>query len=142
MANPDYAAGAFFKTEQPSRLEVKADRKAKAAANLRAVSQQVDKRDNYRCRACGSSCNPEAIDLLEKGHRHHLEYRSKGGQDVASNLLTLCARCHDAEHRHVLRVDPQTPYGADGPVEVWRFRQDVGWYLTRRESAIHRVERD
>jgi 5-methylcytosine-specific restriction endonuclease McrA len=135
-------SGSKFKHDDESRVERRAKRKAEQEANWRAVCKQVDRRDHYRCRACGSQCDPDAVDLLEKAHRHHLAYRSKGGQDVASNLLTLCARCHDHEHRHLLRIDVGV-HGADGPIEVWRFnRTEEMWYLARREQGIHRIERD
>lgn len=139
--NPDYPFGAFQKANNASRVERKTKRKADQEANWRAVCKQVDARDNYRCRACGSQCDPDAIDLLWRAHRHHLAYRSKGGQDVASNLVTLCSRCHDHEHRHVLRIVASTPHGGDGPLEIWRVNSGKE-YLTRRETSIHRIERD
>lgn len=139
MANPDLAFGALAK---PSRYEEKADKRAVKEANWRVVSKQVDRRDNYRCRCCGQPTNPEAVDLLERGHRHHLTYRSKGGNDVASNVLSLCARCHDAEHRHRLRIEVMTAYGADGPCSFWRTDADGQEYLSRREVRPGHVERD
>lgn len=31
-------------------------------------------------------------------HLHHIKFRSQGGLDEASNLITLCARCHRRAH--------------------------------------------
>lgn len=138
---PPRYVGSAFKAEEPSRLDTKRERSAAKEANWRAVCKQVDRRDNYRCRACHSSVQPDAIDPLARGHRHHLQFRSKGGQDVASNLLLLCPRCHDFVHvKRTLRFEWGT-YGADGPIEVWRHR-DGEWYQAHREKAVGQVERD
>lgn len=48
-------------------------------------------RDNYQCRACGAGGENTV-------HVHHWKYKSRGGDDVASNLITLCFRCHDRIH--------------------------------------------
>lgn len=134
--------GPNFKHDQPSRLDAKRDKVAAKEANWREVSRQVDRRDNYRCRACHTACQPDAIDPLGRGHRHHLTFRSKGGQDVASNLILLCARCHDAIHRkRSVRLE-WGQYGADGPIEVWRLSETDGWYLSTRENACGVTERD
>lgn len=45
--------------------------------------------DGGRCRSCRVS------DAL---HVHHVMYRSQGGKHVASNLITLCHKCHDMVH--------------------------------------------
>ena len=140
MTNPDLGYGALQKPEK-SCLDEKVAKRAAKEANWRAVCRQVDKRDNYRCRACAVSCNTDGIDPLDRGHRHHLEFRSKGGQDVASNLITLCARCHDALHRkRTLRIEAGR-HGADGAVTIWR---TVGAreFQTRREVRPGQAERD
>jgi hypothetical protein len=59
-------------------------------ANTKA---HVLERDGYKCQNCkGKSKNPR----LEV---HHLVFRSNGGSDEDSNLITLCKSCHDAVHR-------------------------------------------
>jgi Pyruvate/2-oxoacid:ferredoxin oxidoreductase delta subunit len=132
----------FFKHDMPSRFDQKHDRAVAKEDNWRKVSKQVDRRDNYRCRACHSTCQPDALDPLGKGHRHHLTFRSKGGQDVASNLVLLCARCHDGVHtKRTVRFE-WGQYGADGPLEVWRLSKDDGWYLASREKSVGQIERD
>jgi hypothetical protein len=37
-------------------------------------------------------------------HRHHVRYRSKGGEDATKNLVTLCAYCHAAIHARQLWI--------------------------------------
>lgn len=81
--------------------------------------------------------------MLQRAHRHHVTFRSKGGQDVASNLCLLCSRCHDAVHaKRTLRVVPTTSFGADGPLEFWRTAPDGPEFLAVRELAPGVVDRD
>jgi 5-methylcytosine-specific restriction endonuclease McrA len=58
-----------------------------AYAELR---KQVLKRDRWRCRNCGSAENLQV---------HHMNLRSRLGDDCIENLITLCARCHERLHR-------------------------------------------
>ena len=50
----------------------------------------VLERDRWRCQDCGAMRNLQV---------HHLERRSQLGADVAGNLITLCAACHEERHR-------------------------------------------
>lgn len=43
---------------------------------------------NY-CVACG---------IREQLHHHHLVPKSRGGSNTNSNLITLCANCHEKIH--------------------------------------------
>jgi len=43
------------------------------------------KRDGWRCQSCGSSVGLQV---------HHITSRSKLGDDVPENLITLCWKCH------------------------------------------------
>ena len=51
------------------------------------------RRDGYHCRFCKTTHNLTP---------HHIVFRSQGGTDDLSNLLTLCLRCHDAVHAGTL----------------------------------------
>lgn len=75
-------------------------------------------RDRLRCQSptCRSrNCTP-----------HHIVFRSRGGDDAPSNLVSLCERCHlDLVHGHHLTVTGLAPdalrwealaYSAHGPV--------------------------
>ncbi len=53
------------------------------------LMKRVLERDGWRCRRCGS---------LENLQVHHRIKRSQQGSDLLSNLVTLCAYCHMAEH--------------------------------------------
>ena len=57
---------------------------------FRHVRRQVLHRDQYRCQVC------------QRGgpglHVHHIVYRSRGGTNAMSNLITLCPTCHRSVH--------------------------------------------
>jgi len=72
-----------------NRLRFKRPRLKLAAEPYRALRNEVLARDSWRCQCCGS-----AKDLQV----HHLRSRSKLGDDVLENLITLCAICHKQQH--------------------------------------------
>jgi hypothetical protein len=88
-----------------SRAEERQDRLAMRKQIERAVYRAVDARDKYRCRACGARCSPSASSLLERAHRHHITFRSAGGQTVTSNVATVCATCHADLHAYRLTME-------------------------------------
>jgi 5-methylcytosine-specific restriction endonuclease McrA len=55
----------------------------------RQLCEEVLKRDGWRCQGCGSVKNLQV---------HHLRARSRLGDDVAENLIALCAACHEEAH--------------------------------------------
>lgn len=127
------------KADEPTRYDTRKARKATAEEHWRAVCRHVDARDGYRCRVCGRRCSPDALTLLEKAQRHHIQYRSAGGNDQPGNLILLCAGCHADEHAHRLKVDGDAE---DGTLEVWRRDVMGAWFLSRREVARGRWEHD
>lgn len=48
-------------------------------------------RDNYTCQVCNKSKDK----IL---HTHHIIYKSKGGSNKVSNLITICTECHTSEN--------------------------------------------
>jgi hypothetical protein len=96
----------FALPKGPSRFAEKQQRKTDTEKQHRDCNRLVDLRDHRICRVCGRPSNPEGIGLLERGHRHHLVYRSQGGLDESRNVLTLCAGCHDEVHvKGTLRLE-------------------------------------
>lgn len=87
-----------------TRFDRATSRKASRLAQERLVHQAVDQRDGHTCRVCGRYCSPMAVTLLERGHRHHLTYRSKGGGTTTENICTLDAHCHNEVHAGRLRL--------------------------------------
>ena len=57
----------------------------------------VFERDGYTCQVCGGKDK-----ILQT---HHIVYKSLGGTDRASNLITICTECHTSENHkkgHIL----------------------------------------
>lgn len=57
----------------------------------------VFERDKYTCQVCG--CKNKILQT------HHIVYKSLGGTDRASNLITVCTDCHTSENHkkgHIL----------------------------------------
>ena len=52
---------------------------------LHMIQELVDLRENYQCLICGTN---NAIQ------RHHVKYKSEGGEDRIDNLVDLCETCH------------------------------------------------
>ena len=61
------------------------------------VRKRVKERDGNRCRWCGRT---ETLEV------HHVLYRSQGGPDFDSNLITLCYRHHVEAHSDKARWQP------------------------------------
>ena len=49
-------------------------------------------RDNYTCQCCKGKHKDSKLEV------HHIVFRSQGGSDEASNLITLCHTCHKNLH--------------------------------------------
>lgn len=49
-------------------------------------------RDNYTCQCCKGKHKDSKLEV------HHIVFRSQGGSDEESNLLTLCHTCHKDLH--------------------------------------------
>lgn len=49
-------------------------------------------RDNYTCQCCKGKRKDSKLEV------HHIIFRSQGGSDEESNLITLCHTCHKALH--------------------------------------------
>lgn len=50
-------------------------------------------RDNYTCQCCKGKHKDSKLEV------HHIVYRSQGGSDEESNLITLCETCHKKLHK-------------------------------------------
>ena len=58
------------------------------------TKQYVLFRDQYKCQ--NPNCkNKDTNPIL---HVHHIKYRSNGGTDKPSNLITVCNKCHTSEN--------------------------------------------
>jgi hypothetical protein len=53
------------------------------------MTYKLEDDPDAHCQYCGTKFNL---------HRHHILYRSHGGEDSDSNLITLCQKCHWRVH--------------------------------------------
>ena len=72
------------------KLRQKQPRLMLERAEYNMLWNRVLDRDGWRCQSCGCLKNLQV---------HHLESRAKLGDDVLENLITLCADCHERQHR-------------------------------------------
>lgn len=56
------------------------------------IKAMVLNRDNYKCQYCKGKHKDSKLEV------HHIIYRSQGGSDEESNLITLCHTCHKDLH--------------------------------------------
>ena len=78
-------AESFVTGMLPKRPRLRLERRS-----YQELCRRVLKRDNWRCQVCGSRNNLQV---------HHQQLRSQQGSDEDSNLITLCAGCHEGLHR-------------------------------------------
>lgn len=115
----------------PRWLE-KAQRRADEARAIKACYAQVDRRDGPHCRVCGRRVG--GLGMLEARHHHHLVYRSRGGEHLTRNVLSLCRPCHAAVHDSEVRLSGDADAtrledGRLGGVLVERWTES-GWIAT------------
>jgi 5-methylcytosine-specific restriction endonuclease McrA len=78
--------------QRPARLDKRAIALA-AAHHWAAVKRKVRARDKV-CRVC-----------RKPGHDvHHIEFKSRGGEDSVANCVLLCRDDHSMVHAHVLKL--------------------------------------
>ena len=53
------------------------------------LRKEILERDNWRCQVCGRLTN---LDV------HHMRRRSALGEDLETNLITVCRECHQILH--------------------------------------------
>lgn len=56
-------------------------------------------RDNYTCQCCKGKHKDSKLEV------HHMVFRSQGGSDTESNLITLCHTCH--KNLHSGKINPK-----------------------------------
>ena len=62
------------------------------------IREYVLFRDGHQCQACKGKSKDRVLEV------HHVVYRSEGGTDKPSNLITLCSKCHCAENHRKGKV--------------------------------------
>lgn len=84
------------------RVLTQRDRQREHEAHARELAKQVALRDGSRCRCCGREGRYDGTVAARALHKHHLVYRSRGGQESRRNLISLCAVCHALIHARQL----------------------------------------
>ena len=56
------------------------------------VREYVLFRDGHKCQACKGKSKDSVLEV------HHVVFRSEGGTDNPSNLITLCSKCHCSDN--------------------------------------------
>lgn len=74
-------------------------------ANTKA---KVLDRDGYKCHICKTKKHGIKLEV------HHIIFRSNGGSDDESNLITLCHDCHVSLHEYARTHNGETPYKLKG----------------------------
>ena len=62
------------------------------------IREYVLIRDGHQCQACKGKSKDRVLEV------HHVVYRSEGGTDKPSNLITLCSKCHCSENHRKGKV--------------------------------------
>lgn len=55
-------------------------------------------RDGYQCQHCKGRSKDDRLEV------HHIVFRSNGGSDEESNLITLCKTCHNRVHMGEIKL--------------------------------------
>lgn len=143
MMAPDYRRPELRAVEKPQRgarvlAKVNADAEADALEKREKAASK--KFDGYRCRW------PEAHVCRFALESAHIKHASLGGEMDRKNLVTLCAWLHrrgpETQQYGQLKIEPETPAGAQGPLAFYRQTLDGSYYLVRRELAPFVYERD
>ena len=74
----------------------------------RDVRMGVLQRDGFRCQHCSYICSVKELKRKsDKLQVHHLLFKSEGGSNHPSNLITLCRRCHTLVHTGTVKLPQQ-----------------------------------
>lgn len=116
------------------RWMVKEEKQAADRTLERQCYAAVDRRDEHCCRVCGKRVG--GIGILAAVHHHHLVYRSKGGEHSTKNVLSLCVKCHHAQHNGEIRLsgdaDARSQTGTLNGVMLERPAETLSGWKTER----------
>lgn len=71
------------------------------------VQKAVYERDDNTCRVCAWNHDRWTTDDPRILELHHLEHHEDRGQNVETNLIVICSKCHDEVHagKHAVSLD-------------------------------------
>jgi|LGOV01.1.fsa_nt_gb hypothetical protein len=92
-------------------------------------------RDNHKCQNpnCKNISKEKILEL------HHIQYRSESGSDAASNLITLCTKCHtSANHKNgKFLYDWMIEKKKVRGLKDATFMSTIRWYLVNKLKETH-----
>ena len=96
-------------------------------------------RDNYKCKSS------QKVKHSDKLHVHHVIFKSKGGSDTPSNLITLCEKCHNDLHNGTFEIKGKkstTKHATEIGIiksqllKVWNFNETFGYETKYKREQI------
>jgi hypothetical protein len=96
-------------------------------------------RDNYTCQ------NKQKTKHSQRLHVHHIVFRSNGGTNAPSNLITLCEQCHDNLHAGLFELkgrQSKTKHATEIGVvksqlsKIWDFEKTFGYETKFKREQI------
>lgn len=121
---------ALQKWQIETAAEYRDKRKAERVDEQRKCYEKVDARDRSICRLTGEYLSWSSTSAKTRREHHHLIPRSRGGQHVTSNVVTISAAVHQAIHAGKLHLsgdaDQRDPDGKLCGVHVERMGEN-GW---------------
>ena len=131
--------GPYFKAPRGTHVLEREAQNAEALKIERREKAKARKRDG-RCRW------PEPHKCRFALESAHIVHASLGGAMAAENLVTLCGWLHrrgpETQQYGQLKIEKETPAGANGPLSFWRKLVSGEWYCVAREKAPGVIERD
>jgi hypothetical protein len=117
------AAGGFAKPARGSAVLAREKDDAVREQKEIDVARLVKRRDG-RCRwPEAHTCRGGPLEAV------HIVDKSRGGETSTENEITLCPWLHrrgpESIHGKELKVEKETPRGADGPLSFWRWNGEV-----------------
>jgi len=111
-----------------TRLEEKLARRAAETREMRECYAKVNVREGFCCRVTGVTVAPSGLSMLERGHHHHMVYRSRGGKHETNNVVLVSPKTHQAIHNGEMRLSGDADTIRGVLLEKWI---ESGWFPDR-----------
>ncbi len=124
ISHPDVKGVDYQKGEQKGYYNIKA---------------YILARDNYKCQS------GRKVKHSKKLHVHHIQFRSKGGTNTPTNLITLCECCHLDLHKGIFEWSVKknkTKHATEIGIvnaqlkKVWEFAETFGYETKFKREQI------
>ncbi len=96
-------------------------------------------RDNYKCQS------NRKVKHSDRLHVHHIQFRSQGGTNMPSNLITLCETCHSNLHQGEFELKAKrskTKHATEIGIvksqlkKVWNFIETFGYETKLKREQV------